>query len=108
MYLDSLIMEKVILKGIENDICILGVHDSCIAKHQHQHKVMTFMVEAYDEVIGKFGKTIKWDIFRLDHLQPLMELQDKDITSYLNRLQEWNWHRQPYGDSSLPLLPPMP
>ena len=106
MYLDSLIMEKVILKGIENDICILGVHDSCIAKHQHQHKVMTFMVEAYDEVIGKYGKTIKWDIFRLDHLQPLMELQDKDITSYLNRLQEWNWHRQSYGDSSLPLQPP--
>ena len=108
MNLDSQIMEKVILKGIDNDVCVLGVHDSCIFKHEHQHKVMTWMVEAYEEVVGKYGKTIKWDIFRLDHLQPLADLQDKDISSYLLRLQEWNIHRQSYGDSSLPLLPPMP
>jgi hypothetical protein len=108
MNLDSQILEKVILKGIDNDVCVLGVHDSCIFKHEHQHKVMTWMVEAYEEVVGKYGKTIKWDIFRLDHLQPLADLQDKDISSYLLRLQEWNIHRQSYGDSSLPLLPPMP
>ena len=67
---------------------------------------MNWMNEAYDDVIGKYGKSFTWDILRLKHLDTLAELQDKDIDSYLNRLQEWNWHRQYYGDSSLPLALP--
>lgn len=106
MYLDQLIAEKVILEGIKNDVCIISVHDSFIFKHTHQGKVMNWMNEAYDDVIGKYGKSFTWDILRLKHLDTLAELQDKDIDSYLNRLQEWNWHRQYYGDSSLPLALP--
>ena len=108
MYLDSQLAEKVILKGIENDICILSVHDSFICKFEHHAKVMKFMLDAYKDVIGKYGKSIKFDWYDIDFEAPIETLKDKDITTYLNRLQEWNWHRQPYGDSSLPLLPPMP
>lgn len=108
MNLDSQIAEKVILKGIENDICILSVHDSFLCKFEHHAKVMKFMLDAYKDVIGKYGKGVKFDWYDIDFEAPVETLKDKDITSYLDRLQEWNWHRQPYGDSSLPLLPPMP
>jgi hypothetical protein len=69
---------------------------------------MKFMLDAYKDVIGKYGKGVKFDWYDIDFEAPVETLKDKDITSYLDRLQEWNWHRQPYGDSSLPLLPPMP
>tara|TARA_X000000368_G_C23035284_1_gene714324 strand:- start:742 stop:2301 length:1560 start_codon:yes stop_codon:yes gene_type:complete len=108
MNLDSQVVEKVIHQGIKNDVCVLGVHDSCICKFEHQGKVLHWMLQAYKEVIGKYGKGIKFDQYDIDFEAPVETLKDADITSYLNRLQEWNWHRQPYGDSSLPLIAPMP
>ena len=37
----------------------------------------------------------------------LFLLKDKDISDYLDRIMEWNWHRQSFGDSSLPLIAPL-
>jgi hypothetical protein len=104
MYIDSLIAEKVILKGIEEDICICSVHDSFIFKFEHFGSVQVFMLEAYKEIVGKYGKGIKLKF--PDIVLESESFKDGLLDGYFNRLQEWNWHRQYYGDSSLPLALP--
>ena len=108
MFLDSLIAEKVMKRGVEEDICILTVHDSFICKLEHQGKLLNFMFDAYQEVIGAYGKSIKWDWIGIDYEAPYETLATSDISSYLTRVQEWNWHRQPHGDSALPIMIPLP
>lgn len=107
MYLDSLIAENVIRRGVENDVCILSVHDSFISKFEHHPKVMKWMLDAYKDVIGKYGKSVKFDWYDIDFEAPVELLKDKDISDYLDRIMEWNWHRQSFGDSSLPLIAPL-
>ena len=106
MRLDSKIAERVILKGLEQDICILTMHDSCICKFTHETKLIDFMFEAYEEITGRACKGMKWDYYGIDFKVPSEVIGDKSISGYKNRIQEWNWHRQPYGDSALPVTEP--
>lgn len=101
MNLDSQIVEQVIKRGVEKDICILAVHDSFICKYIHQSKLMRFMFDAYKETIGKYGKSFKSEAHGIDFISPLEELQGKNIDEYKSRIREWNWHRQPLGGSPL-------
>ena len=102
MFHDSRIVEQLLKWGVEEDICILSVHDSFIVKKQHDYKLLFKMHEVYEEIIGKAGKPVKRDNLGVDHLYDL----EGDTSGYKDRLQEWNWHRIEYGDSSLPLTLP--
>ena len=102
MFYDSKIVEQILQWGVKEDICILSVHDSFIVKKQHEYKLLFKMHEVYEELIGKAGKPVKQDVLGLKHLYDL----EGDTSGYKDRVQEWNWHRIEYGDSSLPLTLP--
>ena len=102
MFHDSRIVEQLLKWGLEEDICILSVHDSFIVKKQHEYKLLFKMHEVYEEIIGKAGKPVKLDVLGLKHLYDL----EGDTSGYKDRLIEWNWYRSEYGDSSLPLTLP--
>ena len=59
------------------------------------------MMDAYEETVGKYGKSIKREAHGIDFVSPLEELQGKNIDEYKSRIREWNWHRQPLGGSPL-------
>ena len=102
MFQDSRIVERLLKWGVKEDICILSVHDSFIVKKQHEYKLLFKMHGVYEELIGKAGKPVKQDVLGLEHLYNL----EGDTSGYKDRVQEWNWHRVEYGDSSLPLTLP--
>mgnify|MGYP003118014848 CR=1 FL=1 len=102
MFHDSRIVEQILKWGVKEDICVLSIHDSFCVKKQHEYKLLFKMHEVYEEIVGKVGKPVKQDYLGLKHLYDL----EGDTSGYKDRLQEWNWHRQSYGDSSLPLTLP--
>ena len=71
MFHDSRIVEQLLKWGVEEDICILSVHDSFLVKKQHDYKLLFKMHEVYEEIIGKAGKPVKRDYLGVDHLYDL-------------------------------------
>lgn len=50
---DSEIAERVMLKGLEDDLCILPVHDSFIVRAGSESDLRRYMAEAFEEVLGQ-------------------------------------------------------
>lgn len=51
-FLDSQIAEQIMLKGLQQGILILSVHDSFIVQQQHQQSLMTIMKDVYQREVG--------------------------------------------------------
>lgn len=64
-FIDSLIAERVMMKGIENSICILPIHDGFITTKKHQAILYSLMQEAFNEIMNS-DINIKMELIYLE------------------------------------------
>ncbi len=67
-FIDSQVAEKVLLKGLDMDLCILPIHDGFITTAGDQYILERLMDEAFDEVTG-YKATNKPETFQLSVLE---------------------------------------
>jgi hypothetical protein len=63
--IDSQIAERILLKGIDIDLCILPIHDGFITTRSADPILYQFMEEAFEEITGRNAK-IKFEPFDLE------------------------------------------
>lgn len=66
-FLDSQIAERILIKGIENNVCILPIHDGFITNTSNEQHLRVWMDEAFTEVMGA-EITVKQDPIYLELL----------------------------------------
>jgi len=92
MNIDSQIMEQVMLKCVDNNICSLSIHDSLCVPYGKAPQVQTWMWEAMKEFTGHRGAPIKNPYAN----EPsFLEINPKLCSNYFNRLKEWIAYKVP-------------
>lgn len=88
-FIDSQIAERVLLKGMEENVCILPIHDGFIANTGDESKLHQWMSEAFEEVTGE-SINIKLESI---YLELIVKYNDAHDSSYID--EEGVEHKEP-------------